>query len=160
MASPAATGSYSLQPGESADIPEVMAVMEAAFGDTFGESWTHSQLAGILPMAGVSLVIARTADGDCSGFSLARSVADEAELLLIAVLPEKRRRGIGSMLLDRFVDDARAQGLRRIHLEVRDGNPATAIYASFGFQPVGRRSNYYRGSDRQRHDAISFARDL
>lgn len=160
MASPAATHSPTLHDGQSADVPEVMAVMEAAFGDRYGESWTRSQLSGILPMGGVSLIIARTGNGQCAGFSLARSVADEAELLLIAVVPEQRRRGIGRMLLDRFIGDAREQGLARIHLEVRDGNPAAAIYAAFGFEPVGRRRKYYRGSDGRRHDAISFARNL
>ena len=160
MASPAAAESYSIAAGSSADIPEVMAVMEAAFGDTYGEGWTRSQLAGILPMAGVSLVVARTAGGGCAGFSLARQVADESELLLIAVVPERRRRGVGRELLDHFIDDARRHGLKRIHLEVRDGNPAATIYSSFGFEPVGRRQNYYQGSDRRRHDAISFAREL
>lgn len=160
MATPAATEIYTLHAGESADLPEVMAVMEAAFGDTYGEGWTRSQLAGILPMAGVSLVVARTAAGACAGFSLARRVIDESELLLIAVLPERRRRGVGRLLLSHFVEDARARGLKRIHLEVRDGNPAATIYAAFGFKPVGRRRDYYRGSDRRRHDAISFAFDL
>ena len=96
MASPATTSTFVLRQGTSADLTEVMVVMEAAFGDTYGEAWTRSQVAGILPMAGVSLVLARSAgDGGCAGFSLARAVADEAELLLIAVLPEQRRRGVG-----------------------------------------------------------------
>ena len=30
-----------------------MAVMDGAFGDSFGEAWTRSQCAGILPMDGV-----------------------------------------------------------------------------------------------------------
>ena len=77
MATPAATRAYHLQPGTSADLPEVMEVMEAAFGDTYGEGWTRSQIAGILPMAGVSLVLARSAgDHHCGGFSLSRAVAD------------------------------------------------------------------------------------
>ena len=77
--------------------------MEAAFGDRYGEAWTRSQCAGILPMAGVSLMLARDPDsGAPIGFSLFRSVADQAELLLLAVLPSHRRRGIGRSLLDHF----------------------------------------------------------
>lgn len=161
MASPATTNDFILGPGTSADLPEVMVVMESAFGETYGEAWTRSQVAGILPMAGVSLVLARS-DGDasCAGFSLARAVADEAELLLIAVLPDQRRRGIGRSLLRHFIDQARKRGLSRVHLEVRHGNQASALYRELGFEPVGRRRDYYRGSDRRRHDAITFARNI
>ena len=160
MASPAPSPIYTLDQGGSADIPAVMAVMEAAFGDSFGEGWTRSQLAGILPMAGVSLVLARSPDNGCAGFSLARRVADESELLLIAVVPERRRSGIGRMLLDHFFADARDYGVKRVHLEVRDGNAAVTMYRAMGFEPVGRRRNYYQGADRRRHDAITFARSV
>lgn len=161
MASPAAKSAFALREGTSADLPDVMVVMEAAFGDTYGEAWTRSQVAGILPMAGVSLVLARSADnGRCAGFSLARAVADEAELLLIAVLPELRRHGIARMLLRNFVDESRERQLRRVHLEVRYGNSATALYRELGFAPVGRRRDYYKGADKRRHDAITFAREL
>lgn len=161
MATPATTRAYHLQAGTSTDLQEVMEVMEAAFGDTYGEGWTRSQIAGILPMAGVSLVLARgVGDQRCAGFSLSRAVADEAELLLIAVLPGQRRRGIARMLLGEFMRGSRGQGLRRVHLEVRYGNPATELYREAGFAPVGRRRNYYQGADRRRHDAITFARDV
>ena len=161
MASPATTNGFALREGTSADLAEVMVVMESAFGDTYGEAWTRSQVAGILPIAGVSLVLASgSEDGRCAGFTLARAVADEAELLLIAVLPGLRRRGIARMLLHNFLDEARERGLRRVHLEVRHGNKASELYRELGFEPVGRRRDYYRGADRRRHDAITFARDI
>ena len=72
--------------GTSADIDSVMDVMESAFGNRFGEAWTRSQLAGILPMDGVWLTLARNdRSSDVVGFSLTRAVADECELLLLAV---------------------------------------------------------------------------
>jgi ribosomal-protein-alanine N-acetyltransferase len=150
-----------IEPGSSRDIEEVMRVMDAAFGDRFGEAWTRSQLGGILPMAGVSLMLAREADdGAISGFSLYRTVADEAELLLIAVIPSKHRRGIGRLLLDDFMDRARNDGVARVHLEVRDGNSAVSLYRDAGFSPVGRRRNYYHASDGRRFDAVTLARQL
>jgi ribosomal-protein-alanine N-acetyltransferase len=150
-----------IEPGSSRDIDEVMRVMDAAFGDRFGEAWTRSQLGGILPMAGVSLMLAREADdGAISGFSLYRTVADEAELLLIAVIPSKHRRGIGRLLLDDFMDRARNDGVARVHLEVRHGNSAVSLYRDAGFSPVGRRRNYYHASDGRRFDAVTLARQL
>lgn len=145
-----------LHDGGIADLDDVMQVMEAAFGTTFGEAWTRSQCAGILPMAGVCLVVARDrASGDATGFSLTRSVADDSELLLLAVHPDRRREGIGRQLLDRFLDRAREQGATKIHLEVRDGNPAAAMYAASGFVRAGRRRNYYLAANGERHDALT-----
>ena len=149
-----------LSTGTSEDLDAVMEIMETAFGTRFGEAWTRSQCAGILPMAGVSLTLARNAEGSTTGFSLIRSVADESELLLIAVSPGQRRQGIGRGLLHHFLDHARSQGIARAHLEVRDGNPAIHMYRHAGFEPIGRRRNYYRGDDGQQFDALTFALDL
>lgn len=150
-----------IERGDSHDLDSVMAVMHSAFGSRYGEAWTRSQCAGILPMAGVSLVLARDpSSGSAIGFSLARAVADEAELLLLGVMPEHRRRGVGRQLLMDFLDRSRSSGARRVHLEVREGNPAISIYRSAGFEPVGRRRKYYHGSDGREFDALTFARRI
>ena len=91
---------------------------------------------------------------DMIGFSLQRVIADEAELLLLAVAPAWQRRGIGRALLGHFIDDARARGAHRLHLEVRDGNPAIRMYRLAGFDLAGRRSKYYHGADGQLFDAV------
>lgn len=161
MATPAVTETVRIVPGTFEDLDFVMEVMDSAFGDRFGEAWTRSQLAGILPMAGVSLVLARNSgSASASGFSLFRTAADESELLLIAVDPSRQGRGIGRLLLDDFLDRARKDGVGRVHLEVRDGNPAVEIYRTAGFSPVGRRRNYYRAPNGKRFDAITFALHL
>ena len=149
-----------LTPGASDDLTGVMEVMEAAFDPRFGEAWTRSQCAGILPMSGVSLMLATEDEGRTIGFSLFRNVAEEAELLLLAVHPSEQGRGVGRRLLDEFVDQARARGARRIHLEVRDGNRAIHMYQSAGFTLAGRRRRYYRGNDGDQHDALTLAREL
>ena len=161
MATPAIDSEVRLRRGDSSDLDDVMEVMETAFGNRFGEAWTRSQCAGILPMAGVCMVVARDpVDDEAIGFSLSRSVADESELLLLAVLPSHHRRGIGALLLDDFMQRARDQGLNRVHLEVRDGNPAVEMYREAGFRPVGRRRNYYRSPDGARSDALTLVREL
>ncbi|MCL6740911.1 ribosomal protein S18-alanine N-acetyltransferase [Sphingomonas sp. RB56-2] len=142
--------------GGADELDEVMEVMTAAFQPCFGEAWTRSQCAGILPMHGVSLTLAEQG-GQVAGFSLVRAVADEAELLLLAVDPSEQRRGIGQALLDDFIATALAGGAHRLHLEVRDGNPAVELYCTSGFSQVGRRRNYYHGPDGQSHDAVTLA---
>jgi [ribosomal protein S18]-alanine N-acetyltransferase len=161
MATPALANQVRLDVGASGDLDDVIEIMEAAFGSKYGEAWTRSQCAGILPMAGVSLMLARDGDtGEAVGFSLSRSVADEAELLLLAVLPGRHRQGIGSRLLEDFMRRAGTVGAARVHLEVRDGNPAVTMYRDAGFAPVGRRRNYYQATDGRRYDALTFARNL
>jgi ribosomal-protein-alanine N-acetyltransferase len=143
--------------GTAEDLDSVMQVMKVAFPDRYGEAWTRSQCAGILPMTGVTLTLAKNSGDESIGFSLYRTIAGESELLLLAVDPKAQRAGVGKRLLAAFIDDARANGAHRIHLEVRDGNPATQLYEAAGFAQMNRRRNYYRGSDGNQIDALTFA---
>ncbi len=111
-------------------------------------------------MAGVSLRLAYRNDLGIAGFALARAVAEEAELLLIAVDPANQHAGVGTALLDDFIAIAAAKGAHRLHLEVREGNIATALYERAGFVLVGRRRDYYRGTDGHKRDALTLALDL
>lgn len=160
MSSAAESIAVQLALGDSADLDAVMEIMAAAFDPRFGEGWTRSQCAGILPLSGVQLMLARDERGAVHGFSLLRTVADETELLLLAVAPGAQRRGFGTALLDHFIDHGRAGGVRRLHLEVRDGNPAVAMYQGFGFKAEGRRRKYYSGQDGSQHDALTMTREL
>ncbi len=143
----------------SDDLDLVMEIMSAAFEPTYGEAWTRSQCAGILPMAGVTLRLAERADGQVAGFALLRAIADEAELLLIAVAPAAQQTGIGAALVEDFITLATASGARRLHLEVRDGNTAIFLYERAGFKLVGRRRDYYGGLDGRKRDALTLALD-
>lgn len=147
-----------LQTARWSDLDQVMQVMAAAFEPRFGEAWTRAQCAGILPMSGVRMALALGARRQAVGFSLARTVFDESELLLLGVVPDARRLGVGSALLDRFIGEARGAGVQQLHLEVRDGNPAVAMYRRHGFEVQGRRSKYYKGPDGVFHDALTMVR--
>jgi len=152
---------HRIEAGDARNLDEVITVMEAAFDPSFGEAWTRSQCAGILPMSGVALYVARPAESqEMAGFSLQRVIAGEAELLLLAVAPAWRGRGIGRGLLAQFIDDARQRGAHRLHLEVRDGNPAIQMYRLAGFDLAGRRSKYYHGEGGQLFDALTFVRTI
>jgi ribosomal-protein-alanine N-acetyltransferase len=146
-----------IEPGTAESLPEVMQVMSESFDPEFGEAWTAPQCASLLTMPGVWLTLARR-DGAVVGFSLARIVVGEAELLLLAVRRSAHRGGIGSKLLERFVSDSQSKGGGKLHLEVRHGNPAVELYKQAGFQEVGRRFNYYRGASGQLYDALTLAR--
>jgi ribosomal-protein-alanine N-acetyltransferase len=151
------SGETRLFEGGVLDLDCVMQVMDDSFDPAFGEAWSAPQCAGLLPMPGVWLVLAENG-GEVAGFSLGRVVADEAELLLLAVKKNSQGRGTGKLLLERFFQDAAARGADKLHLEVRDGNPAVRLYKSLGFSEVGRRTKYYTGSDGQIYDSITLSR--
>lgn len=147
-------------------LDNIMAVMDAAFDPAFGEAWTRSQVLGSLasPYCHYGLIDAQgaTLDGlnTAAGFYMSRNAFDEEELLLLAVHPDARRRGLAVRLLDNLAEGATQRGISAIFLEMRDGNPAEILYRDWGFQPVGRRRNYYRSSNGEWIDAITFRKIL
>lgn len=140
-------------------MADAMDVMQLAFDPIYGEAWTLPQLAGIMDMPGTWLTVARV-DAAPLGFALVRSVLDECELLLLAVHPLWRGRGIGKALLLDSLKIARRRGIRSMNLEVRASNPAIKLYENTGFEFVHRRPGYYRGNDGQLHDALSFRLEI
>lgn len=144
------------------DIGAVMTVMTAAFDPAYGEAWNRGQCLGILTLPDVWLSLAFTGPETegAAGFALSRLLVDEVELLLLAVDPAQRRRGIGRALLDRELAAAATRGARRLLLEMREGNPAIALYRSAGFGEIGRRRGYYRGLHGALFDAITLARPI
>jgi ribosomal-protein-alanine N-acetyltransferase len=83
------------------------------------------------------------------GMLLGRVAADEAEVLTIGVVPERRQQGVGGGLLTFAAKEARQRGAVRLFLEVSTRNPAArGLYQQMGFQQIGRRRGYYAdGSD-------------
>ena len=83
---------------------------------------------------------------ESGGFVLARTVADEAEILTLAVDPLMQRHGAGRLLLRAAMHAARQRGAAAMFLEVAPSNAAAlALYGAAGFVQVGRRPRYYPG---------------
>ncbi|MNE73850.1 ribosomal-protein-alanine N-acetyltransferase [compost metagenome] len=82
-------------------------------------------------------------------------MADEAEILTLAVRPSARRSGLGARLVEAAVVRAAALGAERMFLEVAGDNAAArALYARAGFHEAGRRRGYYARADGSREDAL------
>jgi ribosomal-protein-alanine N-acetyltransferase len=151
-------------------LDRIMAVMDAAFDPAYGEAWSRRQVADALALPSTHALVVDTAGAPIpestgpalapAGFVLTRHVLDEEELLLIAVIPAARRRGVGTALIEHLFVAARARGTARVFLEMRRGNPAIHLYLKFGFEPIGERRNYYRMANGERIDAITFARSI
>jgi [ribosomal protein S18]-alanine N-acetyltransferase len=145
--------------GDAADIALIMPVMEDAFDPAFGEAWTASQCLSALAMPGCRLLIAKMGDM-VAGFAMSRWVLDIEELLMIGVVKAWQRNNVGSILIGSIIGNAKNENRLKLFLEVRDGNVAHDFYLASGFAPIGRRRQYYRGSNGVRPDAITMVMEL
>jgi len=159
----------STQPRHDPDtgmLDAIMGVMHAGFDPAYGEAWTRRQIGDALSFPSTRCLLA-DAHGDeprdpaaAVGFALSRFVSDEEELLLIAVLPQWRGRGIGQALLDRLEQAAIERGVTRMFLEMRKNNDAGHFYRRNGYEQVGLRRDYYRRGTLGPIDALTFAKQI
>jgi [ribosomal protein S18]-alanine N-acetyltransferase len=71
-----------------------------------------------------------------------------ARVLMLAVSPDIRRKGVGTMLMERFQDESMKKGAKVLTLEVRKGNSAAMeFYKKFGFQPIDVIKGYYNDGE-------------
>jgi ribosomal-protein-alanine N-acetyltransferase len=120
--------------------------------------WTPRSVAARIRDSDSIVLVARTSETlvgfAIMGFAFERS---ESHLLLLAVDPGQRRRGIGGALVHWLEKVARVGGIARIQLEVRAGNrEACAFYRRLGFHEQARLRGYYE----RREDALRMVRSL
>ena len=118
----------------------------------FTNPWTRAMYLAELDNAGVSFCfLARDDQRRAIGFCSFWRVLDELHINNLAVLPDLRRRGIGSSLLAFVLQKGSDLGARRATLEVRRSNEAAQLlYQRFGFSVAGVREAYYRSPSRTR----------
>lgn len=136
------------------DLDRAARLHREAFEPMGEHAWTRQDLAGLLASPGSAGFLLTEAASDI-GMAISRVVADEAELLTVAVDPGHRRRGGARRLLDAVIGHARDGGARTLFLEVGADNPgARTLYDSLGFGVVGKRTGYYRRAGRAAADAF------
>ncbi len=132
------------------DLPFVYGLEQLSFGTP----WSRNLLLEMLESRLDRVWILEDAEGP-AGYLDYRCAAGEGELMRMAVLPEKRGRGYGAMLVRRMLaaargEDAHDPGMpapeaaERILLEVRASNTAAVrLYETAGFRQISRRKAYY-----------------
>ena len=118
-------------------------VIEAGLGWTYR---AHRMLA-LIRDPDVTALVARD-DAKPVGFAIMRFGGDRAHLVLFAVQPASRRRGIARRMLHWLVESAAVAGIASLHVELRAGNAAAYdLYASEGFSETFRVPGYYGGAE-------------
>ncbi len=145
-----------------AAYPSEWRLLRSIHAASFDRPWSEEAFQSALATPGTEAFVGQTQPGRHSGFVLARTAADEAEILTIGVLEEARGQGLGRALMATSADACFALGARNLFLEVAaDNAPALALYAACGFAVAGRRPRYYdRGPDAQAQDALLMRRAL
>ena len=131
----------SIEPLTPDAIDDVLAIEHASFTNP----WTRSMyLAELENSAAAFCFLARDASRRAVGFCSFWLVVDELHINNLGVLPDVRRTGIGSSLLEFVLKKGRELGALRATLEVRRSNEtARLLYERFGFSVAGVRPAYY-----------------
>lgn len=92
---------------------------------------------------GVLALVSETG-GELGGVLIGRQVADEGEILNLAVRKANRRKGEGGALLESALAELKGGGVTHVYLEVRESNSgAISLYLGHGFSKTGKRKSYY-----------------
>ena len=123
---------------------DAAAASEILLGAREAASWSRQALTEFMLLPEARALISERG-GMPTGFILGRMVADEAEILDLAVCEECRRQGEGRALLVELLRRFAESGVSRVFLEVRESNRgAIEFYERMGFRRSGRREGYYR----------------
>ena len=149
------------------------ALLARLHGLCFEDGWNSATVAQVLRLAGAFGLLATipehhrdggpvTFDAQTPvGFALVAGVLDERELLSLGVVPAYRRRGAASALIEGVVERVRGEGVTRLFLEVaEDNDEARRLYASVGFEQIGRRPGDYSRRNEPAVAALTLARPL
>ena len=126
---------------------DAAAATEILKGSLEAAQWTEWGVSELPGWGGVVALVSE--DGrKVSGFIVGRQAGEEAEILNLAVILAKRRKGEGGALLKAAMDEFHARHVSRLFLEVRESNGGgIAFYEKHGFLKTGRRAGYYHHPD-------------
>lgn len=134
------------------------ALLAALYEKSFTTPWDAKTFADFLAQPACDAFI--VAAPQPAGFILVRTVADESEIITLAVDPAQRGRGLAAKLLDAALAHVAQRGAGCCHLEVASDNAAArALYRKFRFEQSGLRRAYYQRGEKAA-DAISMKRVL
>ena len=115
--------------------------------EKFDKFWTYGILKSEIANINSRYIVAKCKD-EVVGFAGFIIIVDEANIMNIVTKKEKRKQGIGSLLLKKLISISKELGATSITLEVNCNNiPAINLYKKFDFQAVGIRKKYYNNTD-------------
>lgn len=132
------------------DIEAVAKIEKACFS----RPWTEKTLTESFQNPIYAFFVAEDNQREIIGYIGYYGIFDEGDICNVAVLEKARGQKIAQQLLAALMRDAKGKEIKALVLEVRASNtPAIHIYEKAGFQPIGRRKDYY---EEPREDALLY----
>jgi ribosomal-protein-alanine N-acetyltransferase len=148
------TRPFSIRAATVEDVEAVAAIEASAFSNP----WHPHAFRSLIAQGRAHILLAQGPDSEVLGYAVVWWVHEQGELANLAVREKHQRRGIGSALLDRILEDLLAQKVESLFLEVRASNlGALELYLSRGFTQISVRKEYYR---KPREDARILLKQL
>ena len=132
--------SITVRPMVMTDVDGVMAVEH----DSFLTPWSRSAFEEELAQNRLARYIVAVENGEIVGYAGTWLVINEAHVTNVAISDQRRREGIGRLLMQKLMELARDNDMESMTLEVRVSNAAARhLYEQLGFVEAGIRKNYY-----------------
>jgi ribosomal-protein-alanine N-acetyltransferase len=145
---------YQMRPMRLEDLSQVMAIEN----DAYTYPWTEGIFRDCIRVGYLCRVLEHF--GRIEGYGIMSFGAGEAHVLNLCIKKDSRCSGLGKLVLDSLLADARHFGADTALLEVRPSNVAAVhLYHKAGFSEVGTRKDYYP-DDHGREDALILAMNL
>ena len=137
-------------------IDDVYKIDEASVPIPWSKASIEEELNNIL----AKFIVAKD-DEKVVGFAMCWFIMDECHIGNIAILPEYRRKGIATLLLNELLKSTKEHGTNYLLLEVRKSNePAIALYKKMGFKEFVVRKKYYKNPNGTYEDAIIMDKNI
>ena len=129
-----------VRPMVMTDVDGVMAVEH----DSFLTPWSRSAFEEELAQNHLARYVVAVENDEIVGYAGTWLVINEAHVTNVAVSGQRRREGIGRLLMQKLMELARENDMESMTLEVRVSNAAARhLYQQLGFVEAGIRKNYY-----------------
>lgn len=129
-------------------LPRILGIERAAFPE---EPYTRAVFLNLYAECRELFLIARVSRR-IAGYMATRLHPGAAEIISVAVDPERRRAGVGAALLTYTLEQVKQLGVRSVELMVRvDNGDAIRFYRRFGFRRVGEVPAYYENGQAGLH---------
>ncbi|NLM13658.1 MAG: ribosomal protein S18-alanine N-acetyltransferase [Epulopiscium sp.] len=130
-----------ISPMKEEHIPRIHEIEKSCFSI----SWSKEAFENELKENSLAYYIVAESEDAVLGYAGMWIIVDEGHITNIAVHPDFQHQGVGTLLMQHLIDEAKRKHFFGLTLEVRESNiKAQNLYRKFGFVSEGLRKGYYQ----------------